>query len=195
MSRRISALALMLLLAACGSGDRTPPRNLDNACSIVSQRPHYLRAFRATERKWGVPAHVQMATIYQESKFDGDARTPHKYVLGVIPMGRVSSAYGYGQALDGTWGDYKKATGRRTARRDRIQDATDFIGWYMNESKRRNGISLHDARNQYLAYHEGHTGYARRSYRSKAWLIRVANSVSARSNAYKAQLANCRKFR
>ena len=79
MSRRISALALMLLLAACGSGDRTPPRNLDNACSIVSQRPHYLRAFRATERKWGVPAHVQMATIYQESKFDGDARTPHKY--------------------------------------------------------------------------------------------------------------------
>ena len=195
MIRLICAMLALGFLAACSGGYKTSPKNLDNACSILKQRPKYQRAFRATEQKWGVPVHVQMATIYQESKFDGDARTPHKYVLGVIPMGRVSSAYGYGQALDGTWGDYKKATGRRTARRDRIQDATDFMGWYMNESKRRNGISLHDARNQYLAYHEGHSGYARRSYRSKAWLMRVANSVSARSNAYQVQLANCRKFR
>lgn len=195
MSRIIGALALLMVLASCGGGDRTPPRNLDNACSIITQRPNYLRAFRSTERKWGVPTHVQMAIIYQESKFDADARTPHKFVLGVIPMGRQSSAYGYGQALDGTWDDYRAATGKRFARRDRIDDATDFMGWYMNETKRRNGVALSDARNQYLAYHEGHTGFARGTYRSKSWLLRVSNSVAARSNAYQAQLASCRKFR
>ncbi|OIQ28449.1 MAG: lytic transglycosylase [Alphaproteobacteria bacterium MedPE-SWcel] len=195
MSRIISALALLLALAACGGGYKSPPRNLDNACSIINERPKYLRAFRAAERRWGIPVHVQMATIHQESKFDGDARTPHKYVLGIIPMGRVSSAYGYGQALDGTWDDYKKATGRRFARRDRIDDATDFMGWYMTRSYQRNGIPLTDARNQYLAYHEGHSGYARGSYRSKSWLLRVANSVEARSNAYRAQLNGCRRFR
>ncbi|MFP3384649.1 MULTISPECIES: lytic transglycosylase [Tritonibacter] len=195
MSRIISALVLLLALAACGGGYKSPPRNLDNACSIINERPKYLRAFRAAERRWGVPVHVQMATIHQESRFDGRARTPHKYALGIIPMGRISSAYGYGQALDGTWEDYKKDTGRRSARRDKIDDATDFMGWYMTRSYQRNGIQLSDARNQYLAYHEGHTGYARGSYNRKSWLLGVANKVEARSNAYKVQLDSCRKFR
>ena len=42
----------------------------------------------------------------------------------------------------------------------------------MNESRDRNGVSLHDARAQYLNYHEGHTGYARGNYRNKPWLTR-----------------------
>jgi len=195
MSRIIVALALLLVVASCGGGPNTPPRNLDNACSIIKERPKYLNAFRATERRWGVPIHVQMATIHQESKFRGNARTPHKYLLGVIPMGRQSSAYGYGQALDGTWEDYKRDTGRRRAKRDRIEDATDFMGWYMNKSLEKNGIQLYDARNQYLAYHDGHTGYARGTYRSKSWLLRVASKVEARSQMYQAQLATCRRGR
>ena len=195
MSRIISALALLLALAACGGGYNSPPRNLDNACAIINERPTYLKAFRATERRWGIPVHVQMAVIHQESKFDGDARTPHKFVLGIIPMGRVSSAYGYGQALDGTWDEYRDDTGRRFARRDKIEDATDFMGWYMTRSYQRNGIPLDDARNQYLAYHEGHTGYARGSYRQKGWLMQVANRVEARANAYNVQLNDCRRFR
>ncbi|VCU57343.1 putative lipoprotein [Tritonibacter mobilis] len=195
MSRIISALALLLALAACGGGYNSPPRDLDNACSIVTERPKYLRAFQDTERRWGVPIHVQMATIHQESRFIGNARTPQKYTLGVIPMGRVSSAYGYGQALDGTWEDYKKDTGRRRARRDKIEDATDFMGWYMTRSFQRNGIPLTDARNQYLAYHEGHAGYARGTFSRKTWLLNVANKVEARSNAYQVQLSNCRKLR
>jgi hypothetical protein len=133
-----------------------------------------------------------MATIYQESKFVGNARTPFKYVLGVIPMGRQSSAFGYSQALDGTWDEYRNATGKRGAKRDRIKDATDFMGWYMNQTKKRNGIPLTDARNQYLAYHEGHTGYARGTYRRKSWLVRVAGDVGARSRTYQSQLQSCR---
>lgn len=195
MSRIIVALALLLVVASCGGGSNTPPRNLDNACSIIKERPNYLKAFRATERRWGVPIHVQMATIHQESKFRSNARTPHKYLLGVIPMGRQSSAFGYGQALDGTWEDYKRDTGRRRAKRDRIEDATDFMGWYMNTSHEKNGIALYDARNQYLAYHDGHTGFARGTYRSKPWLLRVASKVEARSQMYQAQLATCRRAR
>ncbi|NRB33638.1 MAG: transglycosylase SLT domain-containing protein [Rhodobacteraceae bacterium] len=191
MSRAIFAVMALAMLAACGGGYNTSPRNLDNACSILKQRPSYLRAFQNTQRKWGVPVHVQMATIYQESKFDGNARTPYQWKLGVIPMGRQSSAYGYAQALDGTWDDYKKGPGRRGAKRTNIRDATDFMGWYMNETQRRNGIPLYDARNQYLAYHEGHTGYARGSHNRKAWLVRVADSVQRRANTYQAQLQTC----
>ncbi len=191
MSRTFRALALAILVASCGSSYSSAPRELDNACAILKQRPEYSRAFRATERKWNVPVHVQMATIYQESKFVSNARTPFKYVLGVIPMGRQSSAYGYAQALDGTWEDYERETGKRNARRNKMRDATDFMGWYMNRTRARNGVPLTDARNQYLAYHEGHTGYARGSHNSKAWLLRVASEVGARSDRYRSQLASC----
>ncbi len=192
MSRLLRVLVLVIVAGCGGGGNDSSPRNLDNACSIVSQRPNYLRAMERTERRWGVPVHVQMATIYQESKFDGDARTPYRYAVGVIPMGRQSSAFGYAQALDGTWEEYERANRKFSARRDDIDDATDFIGWYMNQTRDRNGIRLGDARNQYLAYHEGHTGYARGSYRSKSWLIRVAGEVDSRADRYRRQLSSCR---
>lgn len=195
MSRTLCAMLLALMLASCGGGYKAPPRNLDDACSIAQQRPKYMKYFKATEKKWGVPVAVQMATIYQESKYRGDARTPYRFVLGVIPMGRQSSAYGYSQALDGTWDQYRRETGQRSARRDRMRDASDFVGWYMNKSRDKNGIALSDARNQYLAYHEGHSGFARGSYRNKSWLLRVASEVDARANMYDGQLRTCRKFR
>ena len=191
MSRLFRALALVLLAASCGGGSGTAPRQLDNACSILAERPGYLKAFRATERKYGVPVHVQMATIYQESKFVSDARTPYRYAAGVIPLGRQSSAYGYSQALDGTWDEYLDETGRRVARRDKIRDATDFMGWYMLETQDRLGISVTDARNQYLAYHEGRSGYSRGSYNGKPWLVRVAGEVDQRANMYAMQLRSC----
>lgn len=192
MSRIIGALALCLVLAACGGRTNfSAPRDLENACAIVAERPVYFRAMRATERKWGVPVHVQMATIHQESKFIGDAKTPHQYALGVIPLGRQSSAFGYSQALDGTWEEYQQAENRRSARRDRIEDATDFMGWYMTLTERNLGISKNDARNQYLAYHEGRTGYARGSYNAKPWLVAVAGRVQDRADRYRSQLAAC----
>lgn len=196
MSRFFRALVIVLLVASCGvGGNNSAPRNLDNACSILQQRPGYFRAFRAAERRWGVPIHVQMAVMHQESKFVSNARTPFQYKLGVIPIGRQSSAFGYSQALDGTWDDYRRDQGRTFARRNNIRDAADFMGWYMAGSNRALGIPLSDARNQYLAYHEGRTGFSRGSYRSKAWLLRVADNVASRSVLYQRQLATCRRFR
>ena len=193
MSRFLKTTAVLLLVASCGGGNFSAPRNLDDACSIVSQRPEYLKAMKKTERRWGVPVHVQMATIHQESKFIGNARTPFRYALGVIPMGRQSSAYGYSQALDNTWDEDRFSAGRRSAKRDRIEDATDFMGWYMVETNTKLGIPLDDTRNQYLAYHEGRPGYARGSYNAKSWLVRVSDQVAARGQQYQQQLIMCGK--
>ncbi|SNT06086.1 transglycosylase SLT domain-containing protein [Tropicimonas sediminicola] len=194
MIRSLCALCLLAVLAGCGGGNKVSPKNLDNACSIVDQRPKYLRAMRKAERKWGVPVPVQMAIIHQESKFDGDARTPLQWQLGVIPMGRQSSAYGYSQALDATWDQYKTETRNRRAKRNDIRDATDFMGWYMTKTRDRNGIPLSDARRQYLAYHEGWTGYSRQSYNSKGWLVNVAARVGDRAVVYDRQLRACGKI-
>ena len=193
MSRLLRASILLLLLASCGGGRYSAPRNLDDACAILRERPKYHRAMKATERKWGVPVAVQMAVILQESKFIGNAKTPHRFALGIIPMGRQSSAYGSSQALDGTWEEYQREEGGRGSRRDRIDDATDFMGWYMDESEEKLGISKWDARAQYLAYHEGRSGYAKQSYEQKSWLMDVANRVGDRAAVYHAQLQACGK--
>lgn len=194
MSRVLRATALLVLLAACGGGNYSAPRNLNDACAILDERPSYLRDMKRAQREWHVPVYVQMAILYQESKFIGNARTPHRYALGVIPMGRASSAYGYSQALDGTWDEYRVAHGGRGAKRDDFGDAVDFMGWYMNETTRMLGISIADTRNQYLAYHEGRAGYARGSYRSKPWLIRVADQLDERARMYRDQLLRCDKI-
>ena len=187
---RAFALLLLFAVGSCSSGFG-PPKNLNNACSIVEERPSWLRAMSRTETKWGVPVHIQMATIWRESKFVRNAKTPRKYILGFIPNGRRSSAYGYAQAIDGTWDWYQDSTGRFFARRSDFDDASDFIGWYMNESRRRNGIPLTDAYRQYLAYHEGHGGYNRGSYRSKQFLLRAAREVQNQAALYQRQLDFC----
>ncbi|MGP9788918.1 transglycosylase SLT domain-containing protein [Roseinatronobacter sp. NSM] len=195
MSRAYALLFVVALLAACGGRQQfSAPRNLDNACLLATERPQYFAAMRATERRWGVSIPVQMAIIHAESRFIGDARTPVRYTLGVIPMGRQSSALGYSQALDGTWEEYQRETGNRRATRTNIRDATDFVGWYSNKSRERNGIALNDARNLYLAYHDGHTGFARGSYNAKPWLLGVADRVASRAQMYDQQLRACRRI-
>ena len=191
MSRLLRALILLLFLASCGGGNFTAPRNLDDACSIIKQRPSYLSAMQVTQRKWGVPISVQMAVLYQESKFVGNARTPHHYALGVIPLGRQSSAYGYSQALDSTWDEYRREQHRSGARRDSIRDSTDFMGWYIDGSTQILGLAKSDAESQYLAYHEGRTGYANGSYKSQGWLISIAQQVGSRAALYHDQLQSC----
>jgi len=61
----------------------------------------------------------------------------------------------------------------------------------MNLTLERNGIALDDTRRQYLAYHEGHAGYARGSYNAKPWLLDVALRVEARAERYRMQLERC----
>lgn len=192
MRRAILTVAFLAgLLAACAPNVPPRPSDIDNACAIVAERPGWLKAMQATQAKWGVPIPNQLAFIYQESKFAGDARTPLSFKLGVIPMGRASSAFGYAQAIDSTWNWYKRDTGNRSARRDRFEDAVDFMGWYMNVTKERLGIGLGNVRLQYLAYHEGHSGFRRKSYRHKPWLVRFARATETRAKTYKRQLKIC----
>ena len=156
----------------------------------LRRTPELAEAATAAERRWGVPVGVQMAIIWRESSFRAAARPPKRYVLGV-PSGHISTAYGYSQALDGTWDWYQRDTGNRSADRTNFADATDFVGWYMTKSLDTNGIPLNDAYNQYLAYHEGHTGYRRRSYLAKDWLIGVAGQVADQAVMYSVQLPTC----
>ena len=189
--RRCALIAGLAVLAAC-AGTEKPPSTVADACRMQAERPHWFRAMSRTEAKWGVPVSVQLATIARESSFVADAR-PMKTEKGLFFTRQVprSSAYGYAQAIDGTWEWYMRETGRRRADRTNFADASDFVGWYMNKNTRINGVSPRDAYNQYLAYHEGKAGFARGTYRGKAWLPPVARDVQAWADRYERQLAAC----
>lgn len=186
---RYFAVLILMVVGSCAT--QSPPSRLDNACVIKSERPDWYRAMTRTEDRWGVPVAVQLATIYQESKFVRDAKTPRKFMLGFIPAGRRTSAYGFAQAIDGTWDWYRDETGRRFAQRDDFDDASDFIGWYMDRTERVTGVPKTDAFNQYLAYHEGQAGFQRGTHNGKPWLIGTAREVQNMAVLYSFQLAEC----
>lgn len=170
-----------------------PPRNQENICEIFREKDDWYDYSKESFEKWGVPIHLQMAIIHQESRFVADAQPPRQWLLGFIPWFRPSSAYGYSQAKDSTWEWYQDKAGSWGADRDDFADSTDFIGWYCTVSHKKLGISKWDAKNQYLAYHEGHGGYQRGTYNNKPWLVNVSNKVNARAKKYRAQLATCRE--
>lgn len=186
-------LGALVLLAGCAS---TPPNKADNLCEVFDQKRGWYKDARRAERRWGSDIATLMAMMYQESSFKPKAKPPRTRILWVIPGPRKSSAYGYAQVKDETWQEYQRLSGNHWASRSRFEDAIDFIGWYNARSHERLGLGLNQARELYLAYHEGRGGYERRTFESKGWLKKVASKVGSRAERYREQLRGCeRRFK
>ncbi|MDN4502623.1 hypothetical protein QX776_09425 [Alteromonadaceae bacterium BrNp21-10] len=180
-----------IFMQSCAS---SPPKNVSNLCEIFREKPDWFHAAEDMNQKWGVPVHVPMSMMYQESSFRHDALPPRDYVFfGLIPWGRVSTAFGYSQAKTQTWDDYLRESGNSGADRDDFDDAIDFMGWFISKTYKINGISKWDAYAQYLNYHEGWGGYKRKTYNKKKWLVAVAKKVNTRASIYAGQYKSCKE--
>ena len=188
MKKSLLIVFLSTALSGCFS---TPAVEVSNICNLMDEEVSWYRSVKASEKKYGSPAHVQLAIMYQESRFASDAKPPRQKLFGVVPWFRQSSAYGFAQAKDGTWEWYQLKTGNKDADRDDFDDAADFVGWYINQSSKLSGIAKSDAYNQYLAYHEGHGGFNKKSYLTKDWLMKVAKGVERNAKRYQQQLNQC----
>ena len=146
---------LAVVFAALVLGCATPPpKQQSNLCAVFEQHPDWYDYARQSAEHWGTPIPVLMAFVHHESSYRSHAKPPRRWWL-FIPLGRPSSAKGYAQAQDPVWGEYQAERGRLFRSRSDMQDALDFIGWYNAKTSRQLGISRADARNLYLAYHEG----------------------------------------
>ena len=164
MKKLLPLLLLPLFLTGCFS---TPAVTVNNICTLMDEEVSWYRSVKAVEKKYDVPVHVLLAVVYQESRFASDAKPPREKLFGIVPWFRPTTAYGFAQAVDGTWDWYKLKTGNHNADRDDFDDAVDFMGWYMNQSNKRSGVAKSDAYHQYLAYHEGHGGFNKKTYQKK----------------------------
>ena len=189
---RVLAAGLVLSLSACA----TAPSRINDVCAVFDQRDGWFNNWRAaaesTERRYGVPVPVLMATVRKESGFKGNAKPPRTKLFGFIPWKRQSSAYGYSQALDGTWAQYVRESGNFTARRSSFADAIDFVGWYHAKTADDYGVAKNDAFSLYLAYYLGWTGYKRGDWRGKPAVQDYARSTEQMARRYAAQLQQCR---
>ena len=181
-------LSAVLALSSCAT---YKPSNVNDVCQIFRGETDWYKAARSANKRWGTPIGVMMAIIKQESSFRHDVRPDRPRFL-FIPLPRRSSAYGYAQAQDPAWNDYRKDTGNWSHDRDNFADAINFVGWYTDNSQKRLGLSKWDAYSQYLAYHEGWGGYSRGSYKKKKFLSGVAAKVRNQSSTYNAQLKKCK---
>ena len=178
---------IIFFISACSS----VPKNTASSCSIFKERYFWYKHAKKSERKWGTPVHLQLAIIKMESSFDWLAKPPRQKLFKVVPYKRLSSSFGYSQAVKGTWKQYKDETGNKFAVRTRFKDSVDFIGWYTNKTEKILNISKKDAFKQYLAYHEGWGNY--KYYKKNKKVIRLAKKVERQSNIYKKQLFECKK--
>ena len=184
-----AALITPLFLSACSV---SPPQNTSDICDIFFEKRDWYDAAKDMQNKWGVPIHVPMSMMYQESSFRAKARPPKDYYFfGLIPWGHVSTAYGYSQAKTPTWDDYVRETNNGWADRTDFDDAIDFMGWFISKTHKINKVSKWNAEKQYLNYHEGWGGFKRGSYKKKPWLGKVAKTVQSRALIYAQQLKTC----
>lgn len=190
MMRLLLLLCCAVVLSACTASQ---PKDVNDICAMFKEKDDWYDDAADASDEWGSPIPVMMAIMYQESRFQAKAKPPRKKILGFIPGPRPSSAYGYSQAKKSTWKDYKRSAGRYGSDRDDFADAVDFVGWYNYQSYKRSGISRKDTYRLYLAYHEGHGGYNRGTYRKKKWLMDVARKVERKASTYQQQLAGCEK--
>ena len=182
---KILFIFLLFLISSCSS----IPKNTSNSCAIFSERYLWYKYAKKTEEKWGTPIYIQLAIIKMESDFDWLAKPQRKKIFKVIPYKRLSSSFGYSQAVKGTWEQYKRETGNKLATRIRFKDSVDFIGWYTNKSESILKISKKNAFKQYLAYHEGWGNY--KNYKTNQKVILLANKVKIQSDKYQLQLKKC----
>lgn len=186
---RVPVLLFVVLVSGCAS---QPPGRQNDLCAVFDQHPEWYDYARESEDAWGTPVQILMAFVRHESSYRSDAKPPFEWFL-FIPLGRPSSAEGYAQIQDPAWQDYKRERGGWFRGRSDMEDALDFVGWYNNKSHKLFGISKWDPRRLYLAYHEGHAGYRRGSYRGKPQLLHVADRVDRTAREYGAQLRRCEK--
>lgn len=185
---KVTLLVCLFWMVGCST---LPPSNPNNICDIFDEKSSWYKDAKKAEKRWGSPVPVMMSIMYQESQFKHNARTRRTRILWIFPGPRLSDAFGYPQAKNAVWNEYQAQGGSVFSRRDNFGDAVDFIGWYNRQSQKRSRINLGDSYNLYLAYHEGHGGYNRGTYRKKNWLLNTARKVESRSQQYAAQLSRC----
>ena len=164
----------------------------NDICHIIDRRPLWNSDLNDIEEEYNISKFIILSFINQESSFKSEAKPPFKKIFGFIPTwNRLSSSYGYSQAINATWDLYKKQNNKQDAQRNNFYDSAEFVAWYILKSNSINNISTNDTFNLYLSYHEGWSGFNNKSYSNNKKLLNIAKKVKEQEKKYKKDFDNC----
>lgn len=166
-------------------------KNKEDACIIVKKNPDWLKAMYRTQLVYNIPISTQLAFVKHESNFKRKARPLNKNRKSIFDKKYASTAYGYAQALDGTWKEYQTTFNNKRLKRTNYGHSVDFIGWYNNRHIKA-GMNPNNISHLYLAYHEGLGGYRKKTYNKKPWLVNYSKAVEMSAQKYHRQLNLCK---
>jgi hypothetical protein len=174
---------LIIIISSCSENTKIDDKM--GACEILAQHSSWKKSLKTAQDKYNLPPAFAMAIIYQESKFDANAKS------------KYSSAYGYAQAVDGTWKHFQEDV-KSNAKRNNFDDSVQFIGWYMSQLSKSLKLRMTDSKNLYMAYMLGATGFKRYksgTFKNKAKIQedkKIAEKVSNYTRVYQSQFKNCK---
>ena len=189
LNKSLIYFIFLIFLTSCSSVPKYP----QNACKIFGENYLWYKHAKKSSEIYGAPIHVILAFVKKESGFNRWAKPKRTKLFKVIPYKRPSSSFGYSQAVNKTWEQYKNETNNLLALRTRFKDSVMFISWYINKTNKINKIPLNDSYRQYLNYYLGWGDYAKKVYKTNKKAIIFAKSVEKQSKIYKSQLRECRK--
>ena len=189
LNRNLIYLIIFFFAVSCSSVPKYP----QNACKIFGENYLWYKSAKKSSETYGAPVHIILAFVNKESGFNRWAKPKRTRLFKVVPYKRLSSSFGYSQAVKKTWELYKTETDNPLALRTRFKDSVMFIGWYINKTKKINKISLNDSYRQYLNYYLGWGNYSKKAYKTDKKAIAFAKSVEKQSKIYKSQLRECKK--
>ena len=190
LNKNLFFLVFFFFIISCSSVPKYP----SNACKIFGENYLWYKHIKKSSEKYNAPVHIILAIVNKESGFNRWAKPKRKKLFKIIPYKRPSSSFGYSQAVNKTWEQYKYETFNPLALRTRFKDSVMFIGWYMSKTNKINKIPLNDSYRQYLNYYLGWGSYAKKDYKKDKNAIIFAKSVQKQAKAYRNQLRECQKI-
>lgn len=190
--KRLVLISVLFLSLSEVSADPVMPQDTPTdtmACEIFRKRQDWYNAARQTEARWGLPISHQLAFLTEDwelkegkipSKWKPDWTRPARSDPGIAP--------GF---FDATWDQYRTQTGNRSASKNRIDDALDFMGWYFATLGPPEGISPYDPTAQYILWRHGPDIYRAGEWRQNLWLSSQANKFGSRARLFMRDLEDC----
>lgn len=183
----IVLLISAMIITSCDQDNKTATTTAiatNDICQILQNHNTWTKSLKESQNLYGISPAFIMGLMRQESNFQSHAKN------------KTSSATGFSQALDNTWGSYQKSVSS-SANRTSFDDSAKFIGWYMSGMSKSINVKKTDYQSLYLAYMMGPTGfknYKKGTFKNKNNLkhfISISKKVKSYTDTYQQQLRSC----
>lgn len=159
----------IVILSGCFGS--TVKQNLQ-ICEELDDTDDWVEPAMLAQKKYGTPLALSLALLE-------------------LPLSELDKKHVRPRAAD--WDEYRIRSERWDASPNSPEDAIDFIGWFTQQTVKRNKIGWQNVKEHYLALRLGHGGLQRFDQALYADLALQAKGVELRAKRWSGELNSCQE--